>query len=132
MSRERGRRLVARRRTKSGEPRTIDVTPQALDVLQDWYRESGGNDGLVFVREEGGRINCQYVLRHVLYQAMEGAGIPRIGERGRSRSFHSFRHTFARLALEAGAEITSGTAAGLRALLDHADRGHVRFVGQRG
>ncbi|MDX6637555.1 MAG: Phage integrase family, partial [Solirubrobacterales bacterium] len=34
------------------------------------------------------------------------AGIPRIGERGRKRDFHSFRHTFARIALEHGAEIT--------------------------
>jgi integrase len=92
--------------TKSGEPRTIDLTPQALDVLEDWYGERRGDGELVFEREEGGRIDCQYVLRHVLYPAMEEAGIPRVGERGRARTFHSFRHTFARLALEAGAEIT--------------------------
>ena len=37
--------------------------------------------------------------------AMERAGIPRIGERGRKRDFHSLRHTFARTTLEAGAQI---------------------------
>ena len=31
---------------------------------------------------------------------MKRAGIPREGESGRKRTFHSFRHTFARIALE--------------------------------
>ena len=42
----------------------------------------------------------------VLYPALDRAGVPRVGERGRERDFHSFRHSFARLALESGAEIT--------------------------
>jgi len=91
--------------TKSGEPRTIDLTSQALDVLESWSRESGGDNGRVFAREEGGHVDCQYVLRQILYPAMERAGIPRVGERGRARTFHSFRHTFARIALESGAQI---------------------------
>lgn len=37
---------------------------------------------------------------------MKRAGIPRVGERGRKRDFHSLRDTYARIALENGAEIT--------------------------
>lgn len=91
---------------KSNEPRVVDLTPPAANVLEDWFRESGGGDGLVFEREEGGHLSSTYVLRQVLYPALERAGVPRVGERGRDRDFHSFRHTFARVALEAGAEIT--------------------------
>ena len=91
--------------TKSGEPRTIDLTPQALEVLELWYRGNAGHDGLVFEREEGGHIGCDYLLRQILYPALERAGVPRVGERGRARTFHSFRHTFARIALESGAPI---------------------------
>jgi integrase len=36
---------------------------------------------------------------------MERAGVPREGEHGRSRTFHSFRHSFARVALENGARM---------------------------
>ena len=65
-----------------------------------------GESGLVFEREGGGYVTSGYVTKAVLYPALERAGIPRIGERGGKRDFHSFRHTFARLALEGGAEIT--------------------------
>lgn len=91
--------------TKSGEGRTIDLTPQAAALFEAWLVESG-DDGLVFEREDGGHIEPRYLTRHVLYPALERAGIPRVGERGRKRDFHSFRHSFARIALEHGAEIT--------------------------
>jgi integrase len=91
--------------TKSGEPRTVDLTPQAAELFESWLTESG-DEGLVFEREDGGYIEPRYLTAHVLYPALERAGIPRIGERGRKRDFHSFRHTFARIALEHGAEIT--------------------------
>jgi integrase len=90
---------------KSGQPRTIDLTPPAAKVLEGWFAESGG-DGLVFEREEGGHLTSGYMLRRVLIPALERAGIPRVGEQGGTRDFHSFRHTFARIALEGGAEIT--------------------------
>jgi integrase len=90
---------------KSGEPRTVDLTPQAAALFEDWLRE-GGDEGLVFGREDGGYIEPRYLTRHVLYPALERAGIPRVGEGGRKRDFHSYRHSFARIALEHGAEIT--------------------------
>jgi integrase len=91
--------------TKSGEPRTVDLTPQAAELFEAWLTESG-DEGTVFEREDGGHIEPRYLTRHVLYPALERAGIPRLGERGRKRDFHSFRHSFARIALEHGAEIT--------------------------
>ena len=90
---------------KSGEPRTVDLTPPAATVLEGWYAANGG-DGLVFEREWGGNVLPGYVVDYVLYPALERAAIPRMGERGRKRDFHSFRHTFARIALENSAEIT--------------------------
>ncbi len=90
---------------KSGEPRTVDLTPQAAALFESWFAESGGK-GLVFEREDGGYVEPRYLTRHVLYPALERAGISRVGERGRKRDFHSFRSTFARIALEHGAEIT--------------------------
>jgi integrase len=91
--------------TKSNEPRTIDLTRPVAKLLEGWHAQSGG-DGLVFEREDGGHLSSTYVLRQVLCPALDRAGIPRVGERGRKRDFHSFRHTFARLALEGGGEIT--------------------------
>jgi integrase len=90
---------------KGNEARTVDLTPQAAALFEEWFAASGG-DGLVFEREEGGYLSNSYTLKRVLYPAMERAGVPRVGEHGRKRDFHSFRHTFARITLESGAEIT--------------------------
>lgn len=60
-------------------------------------------------------MNAQSVLRSWLYPAMaatetSGGGkvdeIPRVGPTGEKRTFHSFRHTFAKRALESGRPIT--------------------------
>ena len=37
---------------------------------------------------------------------MRAAGVPRVGPTGEKRTFHSFRHTFAKRALETGGQIT--------------------------
>jgi integrase len=90
--------------TKDGEPRVIDLTPQARSLLEQWFTEAG-TGGLVFEREIGGHLDGGQVL-DALYAAMTRAGIPRIGEGGGKRTFHSFRNTFARIALENGSELT--------------------------
>jgi integrase len=90
---------------KSGEARTIDLTPPAATVLEHWYVLTS-DEGLVFERETGGYLSSDHVRRNALYPALERAGIPRVGETGRKRDFHTLRHTFARIALEGGAEIT--------------------------
>jgi integrase len=91
--------------TKSGKSRVVDLSPQAATIFTDWYALAGG-DSLVFEKELGGHLDPSYVIRRILYPAMKRAGVPRVGEHGRSRTFHSFRHTFARITLESGAEIT--------------------------
>jgi integrase len=90
--------------TKSGEARTIDLTPQAKRLLEEWKPQTSG-EGLVFESATGGHLRGHRVLA-TLYQAMARAGIARVGERGGKRTFHSFRNTFARIALEGGAQLT--------------------------
>lgn len=90
--------------TKSGKARTVDLAPQAATLLEEWFKASG-DEGLVFAKETGGHIDANYVLKRVLYPAMSRAGVERVGEHGGKRDFHSFRHTFARVTLEAGTPI---------------------------
>lgn len=89
-------------RTKGGRPRIIDLTPQARTVLESWLQLRGAHDGLVFERDLGGHLSNEEA-RSVLYAAMERAGIPRVGEQGGKRDWHSTRHTYARLMLERSA-----------------------------
>lgn len=91
---------------KDREPRTIDLVPAAAEVLEEWLKLRGPfEEGLLFEREGGGHL-ANEEARDLLYAAMKRAGIERIGERGGKRDVHSFRHTFARIALEHGAELT--------------------------
>jgi integrase len=90
-------------RTKDAEPRTVHLVPQARELLADWYAATG-DEGLVFELEQGGHLDDSNT-RKVLYRAMAKAGVPREGDSGRARTFHSFRHSFARVALEHGQSI---------------------------
>lgn len=90
---------------KGREQRAVDLTADLVESLGAWWGELGrpDDDTLVFPGETpSGYLNPQVVLRRELYPAMKAAGIPRVGPTGEKRTFHSFRHTFAKVALENG------------------------------
>lgn len=89
---------------KSGKARTIHIPDDVVETLGAWWGTLGrpSDDALVFPgRRSGGFVN-EAMVRRALYEAMEAAGIPRVGPSGAKRSFHSLRHSFAKLALEGG------------------------------
>jgi integrase len=91
---------------KSHEKRDVDLIADVVDALGAWWGELGkpGPDTLVFPGGDGYLDNG--TVLDVLYAAMTNAGIERVGPTGEKRTFHSLRHTFARVALENGAELT--------------------------
>lgn len=111
-----GEALVRVRRTytsghvdepKNHERRDVDLQPDTVELLGGWWGELGRPDGDVLVFPgAAGYLDPAAVLRAVLYPAMKRAGIPRVGPTGEKRTFHSLRHTFARIALEKGTQLT--------------------------
>lgn len=94
---------------KNHERRDVDLTPDLVETLGQWWGELGkpGDATLVFPGETPtGYLNPTTVLRRELYPAMKRAGVPRVGPTGEKRTFHSLRHTYAKLALENGRRIT--------------------------
>lgn len=95
--------------TKNRETRDVPLAPEVVEMLGAWWGELGrpGDDALVFPGEtKTGYLNPQTILRRELYPALARAGIPRVGPTGEKRTFHSFRHSFAKRALESGRPIT--------------------------
>jgi integrase len=83
--------------------RMLFGTEDVVDLLGLSWGECGkpADDKLVVPGEtKTGYLNPQVILRRELYPAMERAGIPRVGPTGEKRTFHSLRHTFARIAIE--------------------------------
>jgi integrase len=94
---------------KSHERRDVDLISDVVERLARLQAERGkaGGQSLVFPAADGaGFVTPSVVLRRHLYPAMSRAGIPRVGPTLEKRTFHSFRHTFAKRALENGAQIT--------------------------
>jgi len=95
---------------KNRERRDVDLITDVVDLLTDWLGQSAndhGTDRLVFCAEARDRfLSPAVLLRRQLYPAMKRASVPRIGPTQELRTFHSFRHTFAKRALENGAQIT--------------------------
>jgi integrase len=94
---------------KNRERRDVDLISDVVEMLAR-LRGAGENangDSLVFPGANGiGFLTPSVVLRRHLYPAMARAGIQRVGPTLEKRTFHSFRHTFAKRALESGAQIT--------------------------
>ena len=92
---------------KNRERRDVDLISDVVSVLERLGNDDGYDPaGLVFHDGRQGHLSPFVLLRRHLYPAMTNAGIPRIGPTEEKRTFHSFRHTFAKRALESGAEIT--------------------------
>jgi integrase len=88
--------------------RDVHLTDDVVKLLGEWWGESDkpDDDALVFLDlTTGGHLRFDHVLRRQLYPAIKRAGIEREGPTGEDRVFHSFRHTFAKVALENGANI---------------------------
>ena len=94
---------------KNRERRDVDLISDVVKLLARVYRTGANPDGesLVFHTGNGSTfLSPTIVLRRHLYPAMAAAGIPRLGPTNENRTFHSFRHTFAKRALENGAQVT--------------------------
>jgi integrase len=93
---------------KNRERRDVDLISDVVEALAAGREERGGSiDDLVFPGENGsGFLSPTVLLRRHLYPAMAAAEIRRAGPTQEKRTFPSFRHTFAKRALESGAQIT--------------------------
>jgi integrase len=93
---------------KNRERRDVDLISDVVELLARMRGEWGsanGDDSLVFPGGAG-FLTPSVLLRRQLYPAMVRAGIRRVGPTQERRTFHSLRHTFAKRALERGAQIT--------------------------
>jgi integrase len=112
--------VIKRTGKTEGALRTIALPAVALGILVAMPRPLDGSE-LVFTAPKGGPISLRNFRRRVWYKALAGAGVER-------RPPYQCRHTFATLALAAGADIYW-----VSSQLGHADIGttlkyYARFV----
>jgi len=93
---------------KNRERRDVDLISDVIELLARRQREdaAGSHDDLVFHDGRQSFVSPTQLLKRNLYPAMAAAEVPRIGPTNERRTFHSFRHTFAKRALENGAQVT--------------------------
>ena len=92
---------------KNRKRRDVDLISVVVELLSGWRqtRSMSFDGSLVFPGTDGRAFLAPTVLlRRQLYPAMTRAGIPRVGPTHEKRTFHSFRQTFAKRALETGAQ----------------------------
>ena len=91
---------------KNHEQRDVDITPNVVDMLALWKNElDAADDTLVFP----GETKSGYLDRGVAPRVVPGDEARRhraCRADGEKRTFHSFRHTYAKRALENGRRIT--------------------------
>ena len=93
---------------KNRERRDVDLISDVVQLLAaSREAQRGSVEDLVFSGENGSDfLSPTILLRRHLYPAMVAAEIGRVGPTQEKRTFHSFRHTFAKRAIESGAQIT--------------------------
>ena len=94
---------------KNRERRDVDLISDVVKLLTRMHAIRANDDGEALIFHTGDSlrfISPTIVLRRQLYPALEAAGIARVGPTQENRTFHSFRHTFAKRALENGAQVT--------------------------
>jgi integrase len=85
--------------------RTMHLTADGRRVLEEWIHEVGvrDDDELIFPNSQGHHLSPANLNARILNPALDAAGIPKVGDDSpEPRSFHTFRHCFARLMLEGG------------------------------
>ncbi len=105
----RGRTGGHTRSPKNHERRDVDLISGVVDLLGAWWGEVGrpAEDRLVFPGfGKSGYLDPTTITQRELRGAMKRAGLPREGATGTNRTFHSLRHTFAKRALESGAQMS--------------------------
>jgi integrase len=92
------------------ERRDVDLISAVVEVLaqmRELRLDRDVGQSLVFhLQGSSDFLSPTIVLRRQLYPAMAAAGIPRLGPTQEKRTFHNVRHTFAKRALESGAQVT--------------------------
>jgi integrase len=88
---------------KNSKAREVFLTSDVVELLGAWWGECGrpADNVLVFSTGEG-PVPYWAFTKQILYPAMKRAGIPRVGPTGEKRTWHSLRHTYARIVLEHG------------------------------